>query len=393
MRELRLAAERELTGHILPFWLGLRDDRHGGMFGRVGFDLIVDQVADKGSIATCRSLWTFSSAYRMLKKPEYLEYARHLYQFVANHLVDRECGGVFWSVDYQGRPVDSTKHVYAQSFAVYALSEYHRASADPTALQLARQILELIEERGYDPRVNAYLEQFDRQWRPIANQHLSEHGLIAELTMNTHLHVLEAYTNLYRAWPDPTLGQRLENLLEIFHGTLYDQRTRAFKVFFDRNWGNLARLRSFGHDIEATWLITEALVALNIDREDYRRMVVDGAYSVVEHGLRPDGSLDNELAGDDLDQTKIWWVQAEAIVGFLNAATLTGDREFEQLARRTWEYTMTNLVDPRPGSEWFNSLAPDGTVTPQDIAGIWKCSYHNGRLCLEILRRIATADR
>lgn len=405
-RDLALAATEELTGHILPFWLRLRDATHGGMYGGVGHDLVVDRSANKGAVATCRALWTFSAAYRRFGNPRYLEHAGALYQFVVEKLMDDVGGGVFWSVDHRGRPACQDKHVYAQAFAIYALSEYGLASGEAGAVHAAERLFQLVERRGFDPVANAYLEQFDRNWSEVPNTFLGEFGLTPPITMNTHLHVTEAYTNLYRATGAAQVRRRIENLLAIWRRRIYDPHARAFRVFFDRRWRSLADVWSFGHDIEASWLIDEATSAIGAGGADHhdRRgeafdgeagvrsgelasIIIDVAYSVAAHAVQPDGSVAHQRVAGRYDRTRVCWVQAEAITGFLNAYTRTGDFTFIRLALRVWEYVRNHLVDARPGGEWFEMVEADGSVPERAIAGPWKSSYHNGRLCLEIIKR------
>lgn len=387
MRDLRRAAIEELTHRILPFWSRLRDDEYGGFYGQVHRDLTVNRLADKGGVVGCRSLWTFSAAYNSLRDPAYLDLARWLYAFVVDRLIDQEQGGVFWSVDHKGSPANAGKHVYAQAFAIYALSEYYRATQEQEALDHAMRLFELVERHGFDPDANAYLEQFDREWAEVPNEHLSDRGVMASVTMNTHLHIMEAYANLYRARPTPAVGQRIANVLDIFHDRIYNSGARSFQVFFNKRWESLLDMCSFGHDIEATWLFEDAARAIGCDRQEHWRMTTDAAYQVAACGIQEDGSLCHERIAERWDRTRIWWVQAEAVVGFLNAFERTADDRFAALACGVWDFIQRRLVDPRPGGEWFWSIQPDGSVSPENVAGLWKCSYHNARACLEIMRR------
>lgn len=389
MNKLKSEVTKELTDHILPFWMRLKDEENGGIYGLVDYDLEVDRKADKGGIITARFLWTFSAAYRVTKKEEYLEMARHMYSFLKDMVYDREFKGIYWMVDYMGKPVDTRKHVYTQSFGIYALSEYYRASGNDEALELAKEIYNLIEDKGFDFVNNAYREEFDRQWNQMPNEMLSESGVMADITMNTHIHVLEAYTTFYKAWPSEELKERIKNLLQILHEKIYDQETKYLGVFFDQDWNSLIDLKSFGHDIEASWLIDEALKAIDLDEPKYSRMVVDIAYNIARSAIQPDGSLINEQVNEKLDETRVWWVQAEAMVGFLNAYERTGDSGFLQLVDALWQYTKEHMIDSRENGEWFWSVEPDGTPSERNIGDPWKGSYHNGRFCIEIIERVS----
>ncbi|MEC0178362.1 AGE family epimerase/isomerase [Paenibacillus favisporus] len=391
MKSIEQEIRREWTEHILPFWAGLRDDRHGGYYGEVSVDLQTDTLAPKGGIATARQLWSFSAAYRVTGEEVWASHAKHAYSFLKNRLIDREHGGMYWMVDHEGQPLDTRKHVYAQSFAVYSFSEYSRATGDAEALELARELFRLIEEKGYDTGIQAYKEEFDREWHEQPNEMLSENGINADITMNTTIHVLEAYTTLYRVWPDPRVRSALENLLSMLYNRIYDPEKKRLNVFFDRSWNSLLDLTSFGHDIEASWLIDDAMKAIGSDHADYAKMVVDIAYQIADTAVSEDGSLMNEQHGDRIDDTRIWWVQAESMVGFYNAYQRTGDTRFLDLIDRMWTYTKTHIIDPRGGGEWYWSVQADGQPDRREIAGPWKCPYHNSRFCIEMIERMNEA--
>ncbi|GIO52043.1 AGE family epimerase/isomerase [Paenibacillus cineris] len=391
MKSIEQEIRREWTDHILPFWAGLRDDRHGGYYGEVSVDLQTDTLAPKGGIATARQLWSFSAAYRVTGEKVWASHAKHAYSFLKDRLIDRERGGMYWMVDHEGQPLDTRKHVYAQSFAVYSLSEYSRATGDAEALELARELFGLIEEKGYNTGIQAYKEEFDREWNEQPNEMLSENGLNADITMNTTIHVLEAYTTLYRVWPDPRVRSALENLLSMLYNRIYDPEKKRLNVFFDRSWNSLLDLTSFGHDIEASWLIDDAMKAIGSDHADYAKMVVDIAYQIADTAVSEDGSLMNEQHGDRIDDTRIWWVQAESMVGFYNAYQRTGDTRFLDLIDRMWTYTKTHIIDSRGGGEWYWSVQADGQPDRREIAGPWKCPYHNSRFCIEMIERMNEA--
>jgi cellobiose epimerase len=385
--ELRRAAEIELRHRILPFWLGLADRVHGGIHGHVDADLVVDRKADKGAVMACRFLWTFSAAYRAFGDLSYLAAARDMYRFVTGHLVDTAHGGVFWSVDHTGAPADTDKHVYAQAFALYAFSEYHRATGDPSALVRAAEVYELVTGIGFDPATGAYREQFDRTWVVKPNVLLGEADL-ADITMNTHLHVLEALTAYHAVAASPAVEDRITALLATFRDRFYDPRRRSLRVFLDADWRELGEVLSFGHDIEASWLIDEACRAVGADLPD---LVVDLARGTADRAVLADGAVANEAVAGRLDATRVWWVQAEAVVGFLNAHQRTGDPMFHALARDTWDYITTSMIDPRPTGEWLHARNPADEPLPLPAAGPWKCCYHNGRLCLQLVERLTPA--
>ncbi|WP_411334715.1 AGE family epimerase/isomerase [Metabacillus indicus] len=389
MSILKQEIEQHLHTHILPFWMKLRDEKYGGFFGKVNFDLTIDKEADKGGIAASRFLWSFSAAYRITKQPEYLECAHHAYKFLVEKVYDHEYQGLYWQVDYKGQPVEPQKHVYTQSFGIYALSEYFRATQNPEALEYANKIFAQIENYGYDEANNAYKEEFDRQWIEVPNVKLSENGVIADITTNTHLHVLEAYTNLYKASKSEEVCRRLTNLVGIFYEKIYNSETHYLDCFFDKKWKSLLYLKSFGHDIEASWLIDDALKTLNISDRRYDKMVIDIAYNIADAAILEDGSLANEQHNSDIDYTRVWWVQAEAMVGFQNAYERTKDERFLKLVDGLWTYIKDHIVDQREGGEWFWSVEADGRPTERAVGEPWKTPYHNSRFCLEMMERLA----
>ncbi len=389
MKELRHEVIRELDEHIMPFWMNLRDDEHGGFFGKVDYHLTINKQSDKGGIAAARLLWSFSAAYRVTKKEKYLEYAHHTYDFLVSKVYDAVHEGLFWMLDYKGNPVDKRKHIYAQAFGIYGLSEYYRATGNEEALGFAMRLYDLIESKGYCAENNAYLEEFSCEWIKKDNEMLSENGILADITTNTHLHILEAYTNLYRARPNKELRNRLMNMIHIFYSKIYDHQTHALKVFFNNQWDELIPLKSFGHDIEASWLMDDAIKVLRLDNKRYDQMVIDIANNIAKNAMLEDGSILNEQEGVAIDCTRIWWGQAEAMVGFYNAYERTNDARFINLTYNLWKYTKENIIDNRENSEWFWSVEAEGKPTKRDIAEPWKTPYHNVRFCLEMIERMS----
>lgn len=380
--------DKLLEEKILPFWDRLKDGDYGGFYGRVTCDLIVIRDAPKGGIATARMLWFYSAVYRILGLSPAKENADHLYRFLRDCLLDGEHGGIYWMADHRGAPLDTRKHVYAQAFAIYGLSEYHRATGNAEALALAKDIFSLVESRGYDGEHGAYGEEYARDWTPKDNIELSENGIIAPITMNTYLHLLEAYTNLYKAWPDPGVKKRLTSLIADFQHRIYNPREKRFDVYFDKGWHSVLDMRSFGHDIEATWLIHDAVSTVAYDDPGILTVIRDVGYAVADNGLDEKGYLWNEWVEGVLDRTMVWWPQAEAMVGFLNLYQMTADTRFMDIAERLWGRITGDLMDPRPGGEWFWAVSPEGIPVQKDIVEPWKTAYHNGRFHLVFIERM-----
>lgn len=386
IHDLRKKAKDELLDHIAPFWITLIDEENGGFYGEVNYDLTINKDSVKGGIQTSRILWFFSSLYSATKNEEYKKAAEHTYKFLRDKLIDDEFQGVYWMVDAKGNPEDTRKHVYCQSFAIYALSEYFRATGDAEALDIAMNLFNLVETKGFNEENQAYLEEFDRQWNITPNEMLSENGVIAEITTNTHLHVLEAYTTLYLATEDKNVGERLKALIYTFEEKIYDHNGHL-KVFFDKNWNTIIDLKSYGHDIEASWLVDDAYKALGFKDEKVEKMIRDIAYKIEEQ-IQEDGSLINECEDGVKDFTRVWWVQVEAMVGYLNAYERTENKDFLKIVNNLMTYTMDKMVDPREGGEWYWSIEADGKPTERSVIEPWKTPYHNGRFCLEFMKRI-----
>lgn len=377
-----------LSGDLIPFWEGLKDSEYGGYYGYLSYDLQLDRQAEKGCILNSRILWFFSNAYRMFGEEHLREHAQHAYRFLVEHCLDREYGGIYWSVTYDGRVKDDTKHTYNQAFAVYALSSYYDAVKDKEALELAFSLQHLIEERCMDEY--GYLEAFDRTFAPADNEKLSENGVMAEKTMNTLLHLLEAYTELYRVSKDEAVGQRIRYMLGLFAEKVYNRELRRQEVFFDKNWRSLIDLYSYGHDIETTWLVDRALEVLAdpVWTAKIRPITIEITQNIYDHVLEED-SMPNEAERGIVDETRVWWVQAEAVVGFINGYEKRPEKtEYLEAAEKIWNYIRTTLIDSRTGSEWFWCVKQDGTPVEKPIVEPWKCPYHNGRMCMEVIRRL-----
>ncbi len=379
---------KHLTDCIIPFWKRLRDDVHGGYYGYMDYDLKVDRQAVKGCILNSRIIWFFANACLTLGNKSLLEEARHGYEFMKEYCVDREKGGVYWSVAYDGVPEDTTKHTYNQAFSIYALSSYYDASGDQEALDTAFELFHIIEERCMDEI--GYKEAFDRNFREIENDKLSENGVIAQKTMNTLLHVFEAYTELYRVSGDGKVKERLRWILDTFADKVYNPKLHRQEVFFDREMNSILDLHSYGHDIETAWLIRRGtdIIGEKVYEEKMLPIILDLTREVYEKAF--DGhSLANECEKGAVDQTRVWWVQAEAIVGFLNACALSPEHtEYLEAAKAEWIFIKEHLVDQREGSEWFWDVNSKGeAVSGKPIVEPWKCPYHNGRMCFEVIRR------
>ena len=381
-----------LENNILRFWIDrMQDNEHGGFYGRIDNNNVLYADADKGAILNARILWTFSAAYRVLGKSEYLKIATRAKRYFIDHFIDPEYGGVYWSLDYKGQPKDTKKQFYAIGFAIYGLSEYARATNDQEALEQAINLYRCVEEHALDKEYNGYIEAMTRNWQPIDDMRLSEYDANYPKSQNTHLHIIEPYANLYRVWPSKELEASLRNIIGIFTDRILNPETHHLDLFFEMDWTRGAgQLESYGHDIECSWLMHEAALVLG-DQKVLNKVepIVQIVAKASEKGLTPDGSMIHEanLTAGTKDDDLHWWVQAEAVVGFYNIYQHFHDEAALEKALRCWQYIKENLIDYQHG-EWYWSRHRDGSLnTVDDKAGFWKCPYHNGRMCLEIIER------
>lgn len=379
-----------LIGNILPFWMNrMPDAEYGGFYGRISGNGCQISGAPKGAVLNARILWTFSSAYRLLRKKEYLEMAVRAKQEIIGHFYDSEYGGVYWSLCENHIPLDTKKQIYALGFAIYGLSEFYRATGDKEALDYAVCLFNDIERHSFDRNGNGYYEALTREWEELPDMRLSDKDENERKTMNTHLHILEAYTNLYRVWKDACLERQLRNLIELFINRIVDAETKHLGLFFDDNWHSKYHIVSYGHDIEASWLLYEAALVLGDERlTGHVGVCTADIAKAASEGFFPGAGMVYEMHGDRavIDADRHWWVQAEAIVGYMNQYQYSGDCASLFRAVQCWEFVKKYLIDSE--GEWFWSLHADGTVNrTDDKAGFWKCPYHNGRMCMEIMER------
>ena len=391
MDNLKQTMKDVLEHNILSYWIDHVVDReNGGFYGRIDGDDQIHAQAEKGAVMNARILWAFSAAYRVLRNPAYLEAATRAKDYFLAHFVDKENGGVYWSVDYQGNPLDTKKQTYAIGFAIYGFSEYARATGDAEALEMAKRLYHDIETHAYDSENQGYIEALTCDWQPIADMRLSDKDENGSRTMNTHLHIIEPYTNLYRVWKDAALEKSIRNLLDIFTDKLLNPETHHLDLFFDDKWQGKRNVESYGHDIEASWLLHETALVLD-DKTVLQKMeqVIRRIADAADEGLRPDGSMVYEhwKDTDEYDLQRQWWVQCENIIGHIDLYQYFGYEDSLEKAIQCWNFVQKNLIDAKNG-EWHWAVLDDGTINlKDDKAGFWKCPYHNSHMCLELIER------
>ncbi|MEI6048895.1 MAG: AGE family epimerase/isomerase [Bacteroidota bacterium] len=393
MNRLKTEVTANLTQNLLPYWsTRMIDKANGGFYGRINGNDQVFPDDDKSGILNARILWTYSSSFRVLKDTSYLRIATRAKDYIMSHFIDKQYGGAYWSVTSKGEPSDVRKQTYTQAFFIYGMAEYYRATGDKEALQTAKAIFEALEKYASDKEFNGYFEVFTREWERSRALLIGEKTINDEKTMNTHLHLMEAYANLYRVWPDKRVEERLKNLVEIFLNHIIDKNTSHLICFLDKNWIGTSTIDSYGHDIESSWLLYEAAQLLN--DPDLHSRVREASIKIANaatEGIQPDGSMIDEknTATGSLRTERSWWPQVETIVGCMNIYELTGEEKYLDYAINNWNYTKNHFVDNKNGG-WFSSASESGAIGRGDKGGFWVCPYHNGRMCLEIIERVSS---
>src|SRR4030043_233910 len=388
--------KEELTLHlrekIFPFWMSrMVDNEQGGFYGWADNNGKIIKNASKGAVMNTRILWTFSAAYSMFQDKKYLDMADWSYHFIVDNFVDKDNGGIYWMLDQKGHPLESKKQIYAEAFAIYSFSEYFKATGNKKALELAKNIFRLIEKYSFDPDRNGYFEAYNREWKILDDLRLSDKDINEKKTTNTHLHILEAYTKLLSAMHDDLVKTRLVNLIDLFINRFINPVNNHLIMFFDEYWNPRSNKFSYGHDIETSWLLTEAAETTRSELliEKCRLSSNKMAETILKNGTASDGSIYNEVKEDNmLDDDRHWWPQAEGMVGFMNAYQHTGDEIYVEAVFKLWDFIKKYLVHPELGEWYFRVNNRYEPAPDEEFAGPWKGPYHNGRMCMELIRRI-----
>lgn len=377
---------------ILGYWMNNTiDEKQGGFFGSIDNNNRIDPGAVKGVVLNSRILWTFSAAYLRQREQQYLDMAARAYKYIVDHFIDRKYGGVYWSVDNNGMMVDGRKQIYGLAFCIFGLTEYYKATKDEVALHLAEDLVNHIEKNSFDKKNGGYLEAFTQGWKLIGDMRLSTKDDNEKKTANTHLHIIEAYANLYTVSPSEKLKESIKHLLDVFGQYIVNDRSHHLNLFLDENWNIKSSLISYGHDIEAAWLLLDCAETIGnagyISR--FKEISIRLADAAAE-GLDGDGGLwyEYDPAKDELIKEKHSWPQAEAMVGFMNAYQLTGNEQYLNHSVNAWDFVKKCIKDTRSG-EWFWGVNEDYSIMQKEKAGFWKCPYHNARACMELMKRIS----
>lgn len=390
LKQLQSELTTELN-NILDYWSKFTiDTKKEGFIGQIDSNDHTNYQAEKGSVLNARILWTFSAAYQLTKKEEHKHIAKRAFDYIVNHFYDTEFGGVFWSVHYDGTPKDTKNQTYAIAFVIYGMTEYYAISKEEKALEIAINLYQKIQEYCYDPVNKGYLEAFTREWKNIDDLRLSDKDANEKKTMNTHLHIVEGYANLYKVWKNENLRNVIVELLEVIETHFINEVTGHLKLFFDENWTEKPDVISYGHDIEASWLLLQCAEIVGNQKliDNYTKYAIQITDATFE-GIDNDGGLwyEYDLKTSELVAEKHWWPQAELIIGFYNSYQLTAKEIYLDVVLKNWAFVKKYILDTKNG-EWYWGVNADYSLMPKDKAGFWKCPYHNGRACIELISRI-----
>ncbi|MEM6699709.1 MAG: AGE family epimerase/isomerase [Bacteroidota bacterium] len=376
---------------ILEWWMNeMVDEDLGGFYGRIDGNNVLHPKAEKGLILNTRILWSFAAAYHLLSEAHYKKIADRAFDYLLDNFWDDTTQGLFWMLDATGKPTNTKKQVYGQAFGIYAFAEYYSISEDHRALEHALKLFDCIEQYSFDSTYGGYLEAFTGDWHPIADLRLSEKDANEAKTMNTHLHIMEAYTRLYEVRKDSKVEAALRKLIQDFLERFIHPQTKHLHLFFDEQWNVKSTAVSYGHDIECSWLLYEAAEVLGDDllKEKVEKIALEIAEITLDEAIDETGGVIYESENRHQDKEKHWWVQAEAVVGFFNALELSGKKKYLTASLNCWTFIQQKILD-RIYGEWKWSVTKDNlTNVTEDKAGAWKAPYHNSRMCIEIIKRV-----
>lgn len=382
---------------IADWWLSYSlDQEQGGFYGEVAVDNRPVPKADKGVVLNARILWFFSELASHVDDRRYTQAAARAYNYFCRHFIDAEQGGVFWALDCRGEPIDTKKQVYAQAFAIYALTAYYQLSGEHDALELAINIFHLVEKHTVDRQWGGYREAFERDWGELEDVRLSAKDLNFPKSQNTHLHVLEAYTTLHEVAPNAEIKTALRSCISLFEDHIVDQKNHHLRMFMASDWRDHSPGYTYGHDIESSWLLAKAVESLGEPQVSARLKPTIIAIADVcladamgEQGEVLDGY---DFATKRQHRERVWWVQAEALVGFLKVYALTNEKKYRAAAENVWEFIKRYQIDAGGEWLWFSNLDAQPTPAPYKL-GFWKGPYHNGRAMIEAGKLMAFSDK
>jgi cellobiose epimerase len=388
--------EKTLFENILGFWYPKTVDPAGGYLLNHDVEGKSKGPGVRAVVTQARMVWFYARMARLGHEPKkMLEAAEHGYRFLREKLWDGRNGGLYWEVDALGKPTKTNKHIYGQSFAIYALAEYGMVSRRKDVLEFALKFFELLEKKSHDPVHGGYVEYFLSDWStPPVNEPAYLAGSSPGMKlMNTHLHLMEAMTTLYQATKNVTVRDRLVELVSVQSNAVIRKPQMMATDKYDRDWsvrleGDFA-LVSYGHDLENIWLLLEAAQVAGLSSSPFRDLFQVNFANCRKYGFdEAQGGFyaAGPLEGVATNRTKTWWVQAEALVSALAMYQMTSSTEYFEVFRKTWGFCEKHLIDWTNG-DWHAAIGIDGKATG-DKAGPWKAAYHNGRAMVECVARL-----
>lgn len=385
--------------NILAYWIKNSVDlKNGGFYGTLD-EFGKGRETAKGAVATGRILWGFSTAIHFINSkpelasnktliPELEKLCQRAYESLKNDFWDTKNGGTYWMVDAQGKKSEGKKLMYGHSFFVYGMSEYYRATGYKPALEMAQKCFNEIINHSYDGDKGGYIEAYEENWSETDDYILAKG--ISRKSMNTHLHLLECFANLYRVDKSEKVHFHLKHCLEVVMDHIIGENNTRMTLFFTEDWEPQTKAISYGHDIEASWLVLESAEILG-DKHLLERCekTCFGMARDAAEGLQSDNGMIYEFDPENghSNSSRDWWVMAEAMVGFYNAYQMSGKAHFLEKSENSWEFIKEFIIDHENG-EWFGGVTPDHKVTGRGKGSPWKAPYHNLRACMEIYKRI-----
>ncbi len=397
---------RELLENILAYWMKYSLEKDGqGFYGAVDLNNQAVPGANKTSVLNARILWTFAAAANLYPGKGYEHLAHKAYRVLNEDFADKEQGGFYMELSADNKVSVDIKHTYAQAFVIYSLSKYYEFHPVTEVMEKVQDFFRFLDHKTKDPELPGYRESFTRDWNIYQENRMADNN--EPKSMNTHLHILEAYAAVYKIWKDDLVKQRLTELLEIFTGQII-REDGHLGIFFTEEFAETKSSKaicSFGHEIEASWLIWEAAEILGDQSilTKTKPLVLKMAEAVWRVGVDKDGGmfLESTRFGSHVRTNKHWWLQAETLVGFMNAFQLSGDQKYWDTVKLSWDFIDKHVID-HEGGEWFtkvNRLGQPYLIEPEDDPSPfyrndwkidpWKCPYHNGRAMMELSRRIS----
>ena len=369
-----------LTGDLIPFWNNLYDSEYGGFYGSADSDNNINKTSPKSAVLQTRILWFYSSCYKALKDKNLFEYASRQFDFIIKYMIDENDGGIFWDVEYDGKVKDRQKHTYALAFALYSISAYYSVSKNKSAFDAAQRLFNLIERDYKDEYGYTEVFSLDKSVKGSAR------------TMNTLLHIIEAYTEYHAAVNTAESRKALEYSLDLVRTKAYNDDLCRIECNFDEFMNPVGDVLSYGHDIEASWIVYRACEILGNDEilSDLSPKLDKLTQNVISKGF-----VDNGRNGiyyeckNNIDNTyRSWWVMSEAIVALVHRYNLYKDKQSIYLAENVWDYVKKYFISPH--GEWHTQVDEKGEAikSRSGLCGAWKCPYHNGRMCLELMEML-----